>query len=173
MRQGVSCFSNYLLCCSTETKIFSRACWNSLVPYPKRNASNRMTGGSSARISCGIITNLSLIHAPNLCPAREPPHLNRLFGNRNEKNKTMNSKERGNITRVGIVGAGYVSTYHVRALQSLKSVRIVGITDVDLRKGQQTASGFGIQFFSSTQEMYAQKPDVVHILTPPSSHCVL
>jgi 2-alkyl-3-oxoalkanoate reductase len=85
----------------------------------------------------------------------------------------MNSKEQGNITRVGIVGAGYVSSYHIRALQSLKNVRIVGVTDMDPQKGQQTASAFGIQFVSSTQEMYAQKPDVVHILTPPSSHCVL
>lgn len=85
----------------------------------------------------------------------------------------MTSERQDKIVQVGLVGAGYVSTYHIRALQSLKHVRIVGITDMDPQKGQQTASTFGIQFFSSTQELYAQKPDVVHILTPPSSHCAL
>jgi predicted dehydrogenase/nucleoside-diphosphate-sugar epimerase len=74
------------------------------------------------------------------------------------------------IYRVGIVGAGHVSAYHVRALQSLENVEIVGITDLDPIRGTKVASDFEIPFFKTTQEMYSAKPDVVHVLTPPSSH---
>ena len=77
------------------------------------------------------------------------------------------------IYRVGIVGAGHVSAYHVRALQSLENVEIVGITDLDLIRGTKVASDFEIPFFKTTQEMYSAKPDVVHVLTPPSSHYAL
>ena len=38
----------------------------------------------------------------------------------------------GMRTQVGIVGAGYVSTYHVRALKTLPHVAIVGIADLVL-----------------------------------------
>ena len=31
--------------------------------------------------------------------------------------------------RVGLVGAGYVSDYHARALQSLRHIQIVGVAD--------------------------------------------
>jgi predicted dehydrogenase/nucleoside-diphosphate-sugar epimerase len=74
------------------------------------------------------------------------------------------------IYRVGIVGAGQVSAYHIRALQSLENVEIVGITDLDPIRGGKVASEFKIPFFKTTQEMYSAKPDVVHVLTPPSSH---
>jgi 2-alkyl-3-oxoalkanoate reductase len=77
------------------------------------------------------------------------------------------------INRVGIIGAGQVSAYHIRALQSLENVEIVGITDLDPSRGGKVASDFKIPFFKTTQEMYSAKPDVVHVLTPPSSHCAV
>ena len=73
--------------------------------------------------------------------------------------------------RVGIIGAGYVSSYHIRALQRLNNVQVVGITDLDPVRGARVASEFAIPFLNSTQEMYSEHPEVVHVLTPPSSHC--
>ena len=75
--------------------------------------------------------------------------------------------------RVGVIGAGYVSSYHLRALQNLRDVQIVGITDLDKKKAQKVALTFRIPFLPSSQELYAAHPDAVHILTPPSSHCAL
>ena len=77
------------------------------------------------------------------------------------------------IYRVGIIGAGQVSAYHIRALQSLENVEIVGITDLDTIRGGKVASDFKIPFFKTTPEMYSAKPDIVHVLTPPSSHCAV
>lgn len=64
-----------------------------------------------------------------------------------------------------------MSSYHIRALQRLRNVQVVGITDLDPIRGARVASEFAIPFFDSTQEMYSQHPEVVHVLTPPSSHC--
>src|SRR5262245_33425768 len=73
--------------------------------------------------------------------------------------------------RVGLVGAGYVSSYHLRALKSLEYVNVVGIADSNKASAQKIAAEFEIPgVFSSLEEMAAAQPDVVHVLTPPASH---
>ena len=47
------------------------------------------------------------------------------------------------IYSVGIIGAGYVSSYHLRALESLKNVHIVGISDQDPLRGAKVAGALG------------------------------
>lgn len=74
---------------------------------------------------------------------------------------------------VGVIGAGYVSSYHLRALKSLKAVRIVGITDQDPARAAKVARDFGIPWYESAGELYAQSPEVIHVLTPPSAHCAV
>jgi len=75
---------------------------------------------------------------------------------------------------VGIVGAGYVSAYHIRALKTLPYVSVVGIADTSAERAQALATQFGIPaVFSSLTEMASARPDVIHVLTPPSSHCQL
>jgi predicted dehydrogenase/nucleoside-diphosphate-sugar epimerase len=71
---------------------------------------------------------------------------------------------------VGLVGAGYVSEFHVRALQRLPQVRIVGITDRLESRAREISERFGLRAFSSLTAMGATGLDVVHVLTPPSSH---
>jgi 2-alkyl-3-oxoalkanoate reductase len=80
----------------------------------------------------------------------------------------------GGRFRVGLVGAGYVSTYHIRALQSLSDVEVVAIADSNTDRAGQVAAKFKIPaVYGSLAEMAAAKPDVIHILTPPASHCPL
>jgi predicted dehydrogenase/nucleoside-diphosphate-sugar epimerase len=80
----------------------------------------------------------------------------------------------GQAIRVGLVGAGYVSRYHARALKTLPHVRIVGIVDPVRERAAAIAAEFGIDnVFGSLTDMATAKPDVVHVLTPPSSHCAL
>jgi predicted dehydrogenase/nucleoside-diphosphate-sugar epimerase len=79
-----------------------------------------------------------------------------------------------NQTRVGVVGAGYVSAYHLRALQTLPHVTVVGIADIATSRAQQLAAQFGIpKVYRTLAEMREARPDVIHILTPPTSHCPL
>src|SRR5688572_25863357 len=77
-------------------------------------------------------------------------------------------------TRVALVGAGYVSTHHIRALQTLPHVRIVGIADTAFDRADALARRFGIAgVYANLADMRAARPDVVHVLTPPSSHARL
>jgi predicted dehydrogenase/nucleoside-diphosphate-sugar epimerase len=76
--------------------------------------------------------------------------------------------------RVGLVGAGYVSSYHLRALQSLRDVEIVGIADPNLSRAEQVANKFNLPAaYRSLAEMAWAKPQVIHVLTPPAWHCGL
>ena len=72
--------------------------------------------------------------------------------------------------RVGLVGAGYVSEYHIRALQALPEVAITGITDLDQSRARAVATRFKLDSYSSLETMAVQGLDVVHVMTPPASH---
>jgi predicted dehydrogenase/nucleoside-diphosphate-sugar epimerase len=76
--------------------------------------------------------------------------------------------------RAGLVGAGYVSAYHIRALKALDYVEIVGIADLDRERAQTIAQKCGVPaVFSTLEEMSDREPDVIHVLTPPASHCAI
>ena len=76
--------------------------------------------------------------------------------------------------RAGLVGAGYVSTYHARALRSLPFVEIVGVADPDETRAKVLAAQFGIpRVYPSLKAMAEARPNVIHVLTPPASHAAL
>lgn len=73
--------------------------------------------------------------------------------------------------RTGLLGAGFIAPFHVRALARLPGVRIGWVCDADLRKAEALTSGIpGARATTSLHEMLAAKPDVVHVLTPPEEH---
>lgn len=72
--------------------------------------------------------------------------------------------------RVGLVGAGYVSEFHVRALRRLPEVRITGITDLVEPRARAAAARLGIPAHPSLEALLGAGVDVVHVLTPPASH---
>jgi predicted dehydrogenase/nucleoside-diphosphate-sugar epimerase len=77
-------------------------------------------------------------------------------------------------TRVGLVGAGYVASRHLMALKALSFVDVVGICDVDLGRASELATRFRIpRAYDSLSAMAEAGLDVVHVLTPPASHCAL
>jgi predicted dehydrogenase/nucleoside-diphosphate-sugar epimerase len=74
--------------------------------------------------------------------------------------------------RAAIVGAGYVSTYHIRAVQSLEFGEVAAIVDVNEARAQEVADRFNIPaVYRSIDEIPAKHIDVVHVLTPPDYHC--
>src|SRR5713226_8781082 len=72
--------------------------------------------------------------------------------------------------RVGLVGAGYVSEFHIRALRRLPGVRMIGITDLLEERAHAVAARFGIAAYPSLEAIAETGLDVVHVLTPPASH---
>jgi predicted dehydrogenase/nucleoside-diphosphate-sugar epimerase len=76
--------------------------------------------------------------------------------------------------RVALVGAGYVARYHIAALRRLDFVEIVAICDVDEGAARALADAFKIPVVAANVAAFAGLSiDAVHVLTPPSSHCVV
>ncbi len=75
-------------------------------------------------------------------------------------------------SRVAILGAGFISDFHVRALQQLDCVELVAICDADAAKAQTVARTWNIAgAFSNAETMIREaRVDAVHILVPPSMH---
>jgi predicted dehydrogenase/nucleoside-diphosphate-sugar epimerase len=76
--------------------------------------------------------------------------------------------------RVGLVGAGYISEFHARAIQRVPNARIVGIADVVTSRASALAVRFNIpKVFPTMEAMMNEDVDVIHILTPPDTHAAL
>jgi len=79
-----------------------------------------------------------------------------------------------NKFKVGIIGAGYVSAHHLRALKTIAFVEVVGIADLDLVRAKAVAKTFNLpSAYGSVEELLASGVDVVHVLTPPAFHAML
>ena len=78
------------------------------------------------------------------------------------------------LIKTGLIGAGGISEFHSRALKRLRNVRIIGVADIYEARAADLAKRHDIPaVFGSTEELLEQQPDVVHVLTPPSSHAAL
>jgi predicted dehydrogenase/nucleoside-diphosphate-sugar epimerase len=76
--------------------------------------------------------------------------------------------------RVGLVGAGYISEFHARAIQRVSNARIVGIADVVNSRAAALATRFSIpKVFPTMEALMNEGVDVIHILTPPATHAPL
>ena len=78
------------------------------------------------------------------------------------------------LTRVAILGAGYISEFHIAAIRRMADTELVAICDVNQALADQTARSFGIpKVYGSLEAMLATETlDVVHVLTPPQTHHV-
>lgn len=75
--------------------------------------------------------------------------------------------------RAAVIGAGYVASHHLAALKALDFVDIVGVCDTNLDAARALAAKFGGQAVARAAELQSLHPDLVHVLTPPSSHAAL
>ncbi len=77
--------------------------------------------------------------------------------------------------RVGLVGAGAIADLHLQALAARPGVELVGLADLDRERARRKADRFEVgSTHGSLGELLARgRPDVVHVLTPPSTHAAL
>lgn len=75
-------------------------------------------------------------------------------------------------TNVALVGAGYISDYHLAALRALPGVRVTAVCDVNEGRATRWAQGHGIpKAYGDLGTMLAQEQlHAVHVLTPPHVH---
>lgn len=77
------------------------------------------------------------------------------------------------ILRVGFVGAGHISPFHIQAVDRIHGTRLVGIHDLDRERAARLATEYGIeQVYDDAKSMF-RDVDVVHVLTPPSDHAAV
>ena len=75
--------------------------------------------------------------------------------------------------RTGMIGCGAIAEQHLRAVTSFGDVEVVGVCDLSPVTATWTAERFGTTAFTDHRELLARGLDVVHVLTPPSSHDAL
>jgi predicted dehydrogenase len=77
--------------------------------------------------------------------------------------------------RVAIVGCGKIADQHVQAIQRIAGSSVVAVCDREPLMAQQLAERFGIGGCHAdlAELLRVEKPDVVHITTPPQSHHAL
>ncbi|MCA9152612.1 MAG: Gfo/Idh/MocA family oxidoreductase, partial [Planctomycetales bacterium] len=75
--------------------------------------------------------------------------------------------------RVGIIGAGAISPYHLQALGRVGNAQAVAVFDTDRQRATQLASEYRIPSVCDRLEQLLDQVNVVHILTPPATHAEL
>lgn len=74
--------------------------------------------------------------------------------------------------RTGIIGAGFIATWHADTIKALSGVDLVAVCDRSAGAADALANGFGATAYADLDKMIAEANlDAVHILTPPDSHC--
>lgn len=74
--------------------------------------------------------------------------------------------------RVGILGAGYIADWHMKALTALPNVEVVAICDLNRKKAVEAAERYRVAHsYSNLEDMISQeKLDVIHLLLPAQAH---
>lgn len=71
--------------------------------------------------------------------------------------------------RVGVIGVGNMGQHHVRVLSLLKDVELVGISDINIERGIETASQYRVRFFEEYRDLLPHI-DAVCIAVPTRLH---
>ncbi len=71
--------------------------------------------------------------------------------------------------RVGVIGVGNMGQHHTRVLSMLKDVELVGVADVNVERGLNTASKYRVRFFEDYRDLLPLV-DAVCVAVPTRLH---
>jgi predicted dehydrogenase len=79
------------------------------------------------------------------------------------------------MIRVGIIGCGKIADQHAEVIAQISGCEIVGVCDSEPLMAKQMQERFNTKhsFSNLNNFLEVSRPDVVHITTPPQSHCEL
>ena len=76
--------------------------------------------------------------------------------------------------RVGLIGAGYIASWHAEALRATPGVQLQAICDISEPAARGFAEAHGLMAFTSVEALInSGSCDAVHVLTPPNPHAAL
>jgi predicted dehydrogenase len=71
--------------------------------------------------------------------------------------------------RIGVIGVGNMGQHHTRVLSLLKDVELIGISDINVERGLDTASKYRVRFFEDYHDLL-DHVDAVCIAVPTRLH---
>ena len=71
--------------------------------------------------------------------------------------------------RIGVIGVGNMGQHHTRVLSLLKDVEIVGVADINVERGLDTASKYRVRFFEDYRDLLPHV-EAVCIAVPTRLH---
>jgi predicted dehydrogenase len=79
------------------------------------------------------------------------------------------------VLRVAVIGCGKAAENHVREIRKITGASLVAVCDLEPLMAEQLALRYGVpKHFADVEAMLdIERPDVVHIATPPQSHLAL
>jgi predicted dehydrogenase len=77
--------------------------------------------------------------------------------------------------RVAVIGLGAIAFEHLAKLRSQPGVQVAGVCDLSATLASAVAERFGVgpAYVDYERMLATERPDVVHVLTPPQSHRML
>lgn len=88
-----------------------------------------------------------------------------------ESNPHMQRNQQRPI-RLGVIGVGNMGQHHVRILSSMKNIELVGVADINVERGLETASKYKTRFFEDYSDLLPLV-DAVCIAVPTRMHYAL
>lgn len=79
------------------------------------------------------------------------------------------SRNQPDPIRIGVIGVGNMGQHHTRVLSLLKDVELIGISDVNVERGLDTASKYRVRFFENYHDLLPYI-DAVCIAVPTRLH---
>jgi len=73
------------------------------------------------------------------------------------------------MLKIGVIGAGHLGKWHIKNLQSLDNVELVGFFDTDQKRSDQIAKEYTATSFTSLNQLL-NNCDAISIVVPTSSH---
>lgn len=71
--------------------------------------------------------------------------------------------------RIGVIGVGNMGQHHTRVLSLLKDVELIGVSDVNVERGLDTASKYRVRFFEDYHDLL-NHADAVCVAVPTRLH---
>jgi len=73
--------------------------------------------------------------------------------------------------RIGIVGCGRISQYHLEAIAKVEGLALAAVCDIDEARAKEAGDRHGVPWFASLDSMLAGAPmDIVAVCTPSGLH---